>query len=113
MKIHAKDVWRLRIEGVLATLSTVAAMPAEGADQWVETQIDAHKISTTIGHSGVWIAYMGYNLNDEQEFMQSASDRRYAVCRTLLASMCPPEGFDISEEYLLCKHQPASTSTSV
>ena len=43
------------------------------------------KISRTVDHSGVWIAYSGYNLNDEKEHMQGDADELVAGFRCYLA----------------------------
>lgn len=48
--------------------------------------IDREKISTTINHSGTWLAYMGYNLNDEHLFMMAGATRREAAMRCYVAS---------------------------
>lgn len=43
--------------------------------------IDREKISVTVDHSGVWIAYLGYNLNNEELFMTAGTTRREAAMR--------------------------------
>lgn len=50
-------------------------------DKWMDSLIDEHRISTTVDHSGVWIAYMRYNLNDERRYMSPGSTRQEAVKR--------------------------------
>ena len=48
--------------------------------------IDREKISTMVDHSGVWVAYMGYNLNDERLHMSAGATRREAAMRCFVAS---------------------------
>ena len=47
--------------------------------------LNQHKISRTIDHSGLWIAYAGYNLNDEQRHMQCDRSELVAGLRCLVA----------------------------
>lgn len=44
------------------------------------------RISRTIDHSGLWVAYSGFNLNDEKEFMHCDRDERIAGFRCLVES---------------------------
>ncbi len=46
--------------------------------------LNEYKISRTIGHSGQWVAYSGYNLNDEQEHMQCDRSELIAGLRVIL-----------------------------
>jgi len=48
--------------------------------------LNQHKISRTIDHSGLWIAYAGYNLNDEQRHMQCDKSELVAGLRCFVAS---------------------------
>lgn len=48
--------------------------------------IDREMISTTVEHSGVWLAYMGFNLGDEKRCMVVGSTRREAAMRCYVAS---------------------------
>ena len=47
--------------------------------------LNQHKISRTIDHSGLWIAYAGYNLNDEQRHMQCDRSELVAGLRCFVA----------------------------
>lgn len=46
--------------------------------------LNEHKISRTIDHSGQWIAYAGYNLNDEKLHMQCDRAELIAGLRVIL-----------------------------
>ena len=57
------------------------------ATSWAQAGplLNQHKISRTIDHSGLWIAYAGYNLNDEQRHMQCDRSELVAGLRCLVA----------------------------
>ena len=61
--------------------------------------LNQHKISRTIDHSGLWIAYAGYNLNDEQRHMQCDRSELVAGLRCLVA-LNLGEVVDVPEELL-------------
>ena len=61
--------------------------------------LNQHKISRTIDHSGLWIAYAGYNLNDEQRHMQCDRSELVAGLRCLVA-LNLGEVVDVPEEML-------------
>lgn len=48
--------------------------------------IDRERISTEIGHSGQWLAYSMYNLNDDKNFMVIGTTRREAAMRCYVLS---------------------------
>jgi hypothetical protein len=62
--------------------------------------LNQHKISRTIDHSGLWIAYTSYNLNDEQRHMQCDKSELVAGLRCLVA-LNLGEVVEVPEE--LCK----------
>lgn len=55
-------------------------------DMWGDSIIDREKISTTVDHSGVWIAFLGANYADEARHMMSGATRREAAMRCFVAS---------------------------
>lgn len=59
--------------------------------------IDHEKISTLVHHSGVWLAYLGFNHNDDRKFMTSGSTRREAAMRCWARSKLGDE-IDIPKE---------------
>ena len=59
--------------------------------------IDREKISTLIHHSGVWLAYLGFNHNDDRKFMTTGSTRREAAMRCWARSKLGDE-IDIPKE---------------
>lgn len=61
--------------------------------------LNRHKISRTINHSGLWIAYAGYNLNDEPRHMQCDRSELVAGLRCLVA-LNLGEVVDVPEELL-------------
>lgn len=61
--------------------------------------IEREKISTTIDHSGLWIAFNGYNYSDEKEFVQCDRSQLIAAMRCYVASKLGNE-VDIPEELL-------------
>ena len=48
--------------------------------------IEQERISTTVDHSGLWIAFNGYNYSDEKEFMQCDRSKLVAGLRCYVAS---------------------------
>ena len=66
---------------------------------WGGPLLNQHKISRTIDHSGLWIAYAGYNLNDEQRHMQCDRSELVAGLRCLVA-LNLGEVVDVPEEML-------------
>lgn len=61
--------------------------------------IDREKISTLVHHSGVWLAYLGFNHNDDRKFMTSGSTRREAAMRCWARSKLGDE-IDIPKEIM-------------
>ena len=59
--------------------------------------IDREKISVLIHHSGVWLAYLGFNHNDDRKFMTSGPTRREAAMRCWARSKLGDE-IDIPKE---------------
>ena len=89
---------------------TIEAGDYERSDRWQRYSpstvwaqagplLNQHKISRTIDHSGLWIAYAGYNLNDEQRHMQCDRSELVAGLRCLVA-LNLGEVVDVPEELL-------------
>jgi hypothetical protein len=53
--------------------------------------IEKHKISITVDHSGVWLAYIEYNYADERRFRQAGPTPLVAAMRTFVSSVTGPE----------------------
>lgn len=53
--------------------------------------IEIHKISTTVGHSGVWLGFISYNLMDAQRHMHAGSTALEAAMRTYVQSVLGDE----------------------
>ena len=64
--------------------------------------LNQHKISRTINHSGLWIAYAGYTLNDEQRHMQCDRSELVAGLRCLVALNLGDE-VDVPDELVEAK----------
>lgn len=81
---------RLNVEGkasaLLVPINRAYVIWTPTTCQQGDAIIDREKISTTINHNGTWLAYIGYNLNDEQLFMMAGATRREAAMRCYVAS---------------------------
>lgn len=73
--------------------------------------IEREKISTTIDHSGVWIAFDEYNYADERRFMQSGPTMLVAGLRCYVASKMGDE-IEIPEELLKVEGERNVSTTS-
>ena len=64
------------------------ASPFAASTNWAQggPLLNKYKISRTIDHSGLWVAYAGYNLNDEQRHMQCDALELVAGLRCFVAS---------------------------
>lgn len=87
--IQARDLMDAAIRNGMSSPST----------KWAEggPLLNRHKISRTINHSGLWIAYAGYNLNDEPRHMQCDRSELVAGLRCLVA-LNLGEVVDVPEE---------------
>lgn len=61
--------------------------------------IDRERISTEVGHSGIWLAYQMYNVNNDRIFMSAGQTRREAAMRCFIR-MKLGEEVEVPEELM-------------